>query len=516
MEDFTGDSPTIASTHSGAGGVVAGRYRVRARLGRGATKDVYLAYDERLDREVALAIVVGAGNDVARARVAREAQVTGRLGDHPNVITVYDTGEVDGVPYLVLRAMGGGSLAAALKRERPTVAEAVRLGRQIAAALAHAHANDVVHRDVKPDNVWLAADGSAALGDFGIAHVAGADRLTAEGVVVGTVRYLAPEQIRGEPAVAASDLYALGVTLYELVTGRPPFHADDPAHVLTQHLTTAPLAPSEHEPTVPPALDELILALLDKQPERRPPGAAAVGAALAAIAATDPQPGRTGGTGGAGGTGGTGASAGGGARSPPERPHPRGRDRVAPARRGARRTGGPRRSRGAAQRVRSLRRRRRAPRRDGRALPRRRARRVLRVDGVLRRRRAARRPRRRRAARRARRPADGPRVRRGVRRRRGARDDGDHRSGDQRGRTAGRARRAGRDPARRGHPRRPGRAGRGRRRSRRAGPWRGCARSRRRCCARPPRRSSGARRSSRSCTRRSTGPAPIASASSSP
>ena len=266
MDDLTGDSPTLASTLSGAGGVVAGRYRVRARLGRGATKDVYLAYDERLDRDVALAIVVGAGNDVARARVAREAQVTGRLGDHPNVITVYDTGEIDGVPYLVLRAMGGGSLAAALKRERPSIAEALRLGRQIAAALSHAHAHDVVHRDVKPDNVWLAADGSAALGDFGIAHVAGADRLTAEGVVVGTVRYLAPEQIRGEPAVAASDLYALGVTLYELVAGRPPFVADDATQVLTQHLTAAPVAPSEHAPAVPAALDALILELLDKRP----------------------------------------------------------------------------------------------------------------------------------------------------------------------------------------------------------------------------------------------------------
>ncbi len=286
MDDFTGDLPTIASTLSGAGGLVAGRYRVRARLGRGASKEVYLAYDDRLDREVALAIVVGAGsNAVARARVAREAQVTGRLGDHPNVITVYDTGEIDGVPYLVLRAMGGGSLAAALRRERPSIAETLRIGGQIAAALAHAHAHDVVHRDVKPDNVWLTADGTAALGDFGIAHVAGADRLTAEGVVVGTVRYLAPEQIRGEPVNAASDLYAFGITLYELVCGHPPFTADDPSSVLTQHLTVAPVAPSEHEPAIPPALDELILALLAKQPERRPASAAAVGAALAAITA---------------------------------------------------------------------------------------------------------------------------------------------------------------------------------------------------------------------------------------
>ena len=294
MEDGTGDSPTLASTLTDAGAALAGRYRVRARLGRGASKEVYLAYDERLDREVALAIVVGAASSAsARARVEREAQVTGRLGDHPNVITVYDVGEHDGVPYLVLRAMGGGSLACAMARERLAVADVLRIGREIAAALAHAHANGIVHRDVKPDNVWLAADGSAALGDFGIAHLAGADRLTAEGIVVGTVRYLAPEQIRGEVAGPASDLYALGVTLYELVTGRPPFQAEEPAHVLTQHLTVAPVAPSQHAPGVPPALERLIMELLAKEPQRRPASAAAVVAALAAMSVSETAGGDT-------------------------------------------------------------------------------------------------------------------------------------------------------------------------------------------------------------------------------
>ena len=290
MHDTTGDSPTLASTHSGAGGIVAGRYRLRARLGRGASKEVYLAYDERLDREVALALVVGAaGSPTVRARVAREAQVTGRLGDHPNVITVYDTGEHEGVPYLILRAMPGGSLADRLRAERPSIADAVRLGRDIAAALAHAHAHDVVHRDVKPDNVWLAADGSAALGDFGIAHQLGLERLTAEGIVVGTVRYLSPEQIRGEEIGPASDLYALGVTLYELVAGRPPFQAQEATYVLTQHLTAAPEPPSRHEPAVLPELEALILALLAKDPAQRP-AAQDVMTALGAIGTGAPAP----------------------------------------------------------------------------------------------------------------------------------------------------------------------------------------------------------------------------------
>jgi tetratricopeptide (TPR) repeat protein len=289
MDDVTVQSPALPPALSGVGGALAGRYQVRARLGRGATKEVYLAYDTRLDRDVALAIVVGAASsDVARARVEREAQVTGRLGDHPNVITVYDTGELDGVPYLVLRAMPGGSLADRLRRARPSLEQTIRLGREVALALAHAHANGVVHRDVKPDNVWLAGDGSAALGDFGIAQRAGLDRLTAEGVVVGTVRYLSPEQIRGADVGPASDLYALGVTLYELVTGRAPFEADDPTQVLTQHLAAEPVAPSHLEPAVDPALERLILALLAKAPAQRPASAAAVAEELAAIASSAP------------------------------------------------------------------------------------------------------------------------------------------------------------------------------------------------------------------------------------
>ncbi len=290
MDDVTDQTPTLPSALAGVGAALAGRYQLRARLGRGATKEVYLAYDARLDREVALAIVVGAASsDVARARVTREAQVTGRLGDHPNVITVYDSGEVDGVPYLVLRAMPGGSLADRLQRARPSIADTIRIGREVALALAHAHAHGVVHRDVKPDNVWIAGDGSAALGDFGIAQQAGLERLTADGVVVGTVRYLSPEQIRGAEVGPASDLYALGVTLYELVAGRPPYVADDPMHVLTQHLAAEPVPPSEYEPAVPPALERLILELLGKLPEQRPASAAAVAQALAGIGTPSPS-----------------------------------------------------------------------------------------------------------------------------------------------------------------------------------------------------------------------------------
>ena len=285
MDRFSDQTSTIASASPGAAALVAGRYEIRARLGRGATKEVYRAYDQRLDREVALAIVVGGADDqTARARVAREAQVTGRLGDHPHVITVYDTGEHSGVPYLVLRAMDGGSLADAIAAARPTIEVAVRLGREIAAALAHAHAHGIVHRDVKPDNVWLAADGTAALGDFGIAKRAGAPKLTAEGVVLGSVRYLSPEQITGRDAGSSSDLYALGVTLYELVCGCAPFDGADATAVLAQHLNASPAPPSRHEPSIPEALERLIMQLLAKDPAHRPASASLVEQELVRIA----------------------------------------------------------------------------------------------------------------------------------------------------------------------------------------------------------------------------------------
>ena len=273
--DETRDSPPAQAPH-GADRVVGGRYLLLRRLGRGATKDVYLAHDERLDREVAVAFAVGAQQDAtARARLEREARVTGRLGDHPNIVTVYDTTEIDGVPCLVLRAMADGSLADALDRGPLELPTAVRVAGDIARALAHAHAHGVVHRDVKPGNVWLDPDGVAALGDFGIAYVATDHRLTVEGALLGTPRYMSPEQIRGAEVGPASDLYSLGVVLYELVTQRPPFVTGD---VLVQHLAATPAAPE-----TAPELARLILELLEKDPLRRPESAASVAARLAVV-----------------------------------------------------------------------------------------------------------------------------------------------------------------------------------------------------------------------------------------
>ncbi|MBI4517691.1 MAG: protein kinase [Deltaproteobacteria bacterium] len=282
----------------------AGRYRVLCFLGEGSRKRVYRAHDERLDRDVAIALIKTAGLDGSgRTRVQREAQAMARLGDHPHIVTVFDIGEEAGQPFIVSQYMAGGSLegllrrapaddsadpaaaaagTAALPRHLP-IEHALRIAGQIAQALEHAHAREVLHRDLKPGNVWLTADGSAKLGDFGLALALDRSRLTQEGMMVGTATYMPPEQALGRSIDARADLYGLGAVLYEMVTGRPPFLGDDAVAVISQHLNTAPVAPSWHNPAVPLDLEALIMQLLAKAPEDRPATASLVFEALAAI-----------------------------------------------------------------------------------------------------------------------------------------------------------------------------------------------------------------------------------------
>jgi class 3 adenylate cyclase len=266
-----------------------GRYTVRQLIGEGARKRVYAGVDIRLGRDVAVAIVkTDALDDSGRERIQREARAMARLGDHPHIVTVFDVGQDDGRPFIVSQLMPGGSVADQLKSapdNRLPLDEALGIAVEVSGALEHAHANGVVHRDVKPANVWRAKDGTVLLGDFGLAAAADHSRLTAEGLVVGTVAYLAPEQAVGRPPDARSDLYSLGALLYELVCGRPPFLGDDAVTVISQHLNTAPVAPSWHNAEVSPALDSLILRLLAKDPAERPQSAAAVIEELARIGA---------------------------------------------------------------------------------------------------------------------------------------------------------------------------------------------------------------------------------------
>ena len=268
-----------------------GRYQVKKFLGEGGKKKVYLALDGLLDREVAFALIKTEGLDeTARVRVRREAQAMGRLGAHPHIVTVFDLGEIDGQPYMVTEFMGGGDVEHLIKKaenHRVPIERCLEIGRQVGMGLEFAHAKGIVHRDLKPGNVWLTGAGVAKIGDFGLALSLDRSRLTSEGMMVGTVSYMPPEQAMGGEVTPQADLYSLGAMLYEMVTGRPPFLGDDAVAVIGQHINTPPVAPSWHNPACPRDLEALILRLLAKDPAQRPAHAGDVLTALAAVDVKD-------------------------------------------------------------------------------------------------------------------------------------------------------------------------------------------------------------------------------------
>jgi class 3 adenylate cyclase len=273
--------------------VAGGRYEVRRFLGEQGRKRVYLARDTAEDRDVALAVFETEGvEETVLARSRREAQAMRQLGDHPHLVTVYDAGEEDDRPYVASRYMPGGdvhSLLLAADDRRLPVERAVEIAIDVSRALEHAHSRGIVHRDLKPANVWLAEDGTARLGDFGLAATDQRSRAAVEGMLVGTVAYLPPEQALGRASDPRSDLYSLGAMLYEMLTGQPPFPGDDAVAIISQHLNAAPVPPSRHVPEVPTPLDRLVLRLLAKPPEERPGSAAAVRDELERVAAGSPE-----------------------------------------------------------------------------------------------------------------------------------------------------------------------------------------------------------------------------------
>jgi class 3 adenylate cyclase/DNA-binding CsgD family transcriptional regulator len=263
-----------------------GRYVLDKLLNRSGQRRAYLARDTRLDRSVMLSLLLAEGFDVsARQEASEQARALARLAAHPNITTVFDYGEEDGSLYVVGEYLAGGDLATALaSAEGPglPLRTSLQIAVELSQALAHAHEQGVVHRNLRPASIWLTTSGAPKLGDFGVdprpagAGIAGPD------ADVDAARYLAPEQATGEGMTAASDLYALGAMLYEMLTGRPPFVGQDVLSIASQHISTPPVAPSWHNPQLPPALDPLVLQLLAKEPQERP-GAAQVAALVAAI-----------------------------------------------------------------------------------------------------------------------------------------------------------------------------------------------------------------------------------------
>src|SRR4051812_16371487 len=270
------------------------RYRVVRHIANGGMAAVWAAEDALLGRLVAVKVLAPgfAADPAARRRFEREARAGARLSDHPNVVTVFDVGECDGLPYMVMEYFAGGSVADRLRAGEPIARDrALHWLADAASALDHAHRHDVVHRDVKPGNLLLDARDRCAVGDFGIARVATETSVTQTGQVLGTAAYISPEQAVGEPATAASDRYALAVVAWELLTGSRPFPGETPAAQARAHVEDTVPPASRSGAGLPPGVDAVLQRGLAKDPADRPRTAGAfvedLSAAVGAAPATE-------------------------------------------------------------------------------------------------------------------------------------------------------------------------------------------------------------------------------------
>jgi eukaryotic-like serine/threonine-protein kinase len=253
-----------------------GRYRILRKLGSGGMANVYLAEDEELGRRVAIKILNErhASDDSFVERFRREATNAAGLS-HPNIVSVYDRGEAEGTYYIAMEYLEGRSLKDRIVAEGAlSVSGAIEVTRQILRAIGFAHRRGIVHRDIKPHNVLLAQDGPGdgdprfKVTDFGISRTT-ASQMTEAGSIVGTAQYLSPEQARGAPVDQRSDIYSVGVVLFELLTGKLPFSGETPLEIAMKHLSEIPKAPSALRPEIPTDLDMVVLRALAKDPEDR-------------------------------------------------------------------------------------------------------------------------------------------------------------------------------------------------------------------------------------------------------
>jgi beta-lactam-binding protein with PASTA domain/tRNA A-37 threonylcarbamoyl transferase component Bud32 len=275
---MTGPDPLI-------GTLFDGRYQILKRLGAGGMATVYLAQDQELGRQVAIKILntKHASDEQFVERFRREASSAASL-NHPNIVAIYDRGEAEGTYYIAMEVIQGRSLKELLlTRGASPLAVAIAYTRQILAALRFAHRHGIVHRDIKPHNIIVDDEGRVKVTDFGIAH-AGTSQMTEVGSIIGTAQYLSPEQARGTPVDARSDLYSVGIVLYELLTGDVPFSGDTPVEIAMRHLSTIPEPPSSKRAEVSPELDAVVLRALAKDPDDRYQSADEMDADLARIA----------------------------------------------------------------------------------------------------------------------------------------------------------------------------------------------------------------------------------------
>ncbi len=265
------------------GVILDGRYELRGAIGRGGMARVYLAEDLRTKRAVAVKILNAEHfrDPVARERFLREIEVAAAIG-HPNVVEVLDAGErPDGAPYIVLEFLHGESFGELLRRdEHVEAAFAVPMMERAASALEAAHKAGIVHRDVKPDNLFLVGERGAPytlkVVDFGMAKVEDAGKLSTTGMTLGTLAYIAPEQALADPVDVRTDVYGLGVVMYRALTGKLPFEVNDDAMLVAHHLFVPPRRPTEVRPGLDPRLETIILCAMRKRPENRYPSMSAL------------------------------------------------------------------------------------------------------------------------------------------------------------------------------------------------------------------------------------------------
>jgi eukaryotic-like serine/threonine-protein kinase len=248
-------------------------------IGLGGSAEVYRALDLRQNREVAVKVLAERAEPEMVLRFVREGRVLSRLR-HAHIIQVFEMGDAQGQRYLVMELVSGGSLKERLQKGKIPWREAVQIAVQVAQALEHAHASDVIHRDVKPGNIMFDAAGQAKLTDFGLAHLSDASTMTRTGTVMGTVFYLSPEQAVGRAVDGRSDLYALGAVLFEMVTGQPPFTGPSAVSIIYKHLNEQPAKLRQSDASLPVALEAVVDRLLQKDPARRYPSATETIAAL--------------------------------------------------------------------------------------------------------------------------------------------------------------------------------------------------------------------------------------------